>query len=201
MLTTSLKLVEWSGGATGLDQWLPGCLPFRGWWQMAIRSCPRFPHPLCSSRTASLPRYGWKPALSLRALPQPSPAAFDAEPASLSGSGSESRGSTVYYPRACQRYYGLMRRSGGLRSAWACSACSVRSLPLRAVRLTFPSLSAVYGRACSSQGLPSPESAITTRPNHPLPRQDFHLRACPRLKAAHRNLLFLRARMYLTLRG
>ena len=52
---------------------------------------PCFPHLLCSSRTASLPRYGWKPALSLRALPQPSPAAFDAEPASLSVSGSESR--------------------------------------------------------------------------------------------------------------
>ena len=50
----------------------------------------------------------------------------------------------------------------------------------------------VYGRACSSQGLPRPGSAITTRPNHPLPRQDFHLQACPRLKAAHRNVLFAR---------
>jgi hypothetical protein len=98
--------------------------------------------------------------------------------------------STVYYPRACERYYGLMRRSGGLRSAWASSAYSGRSLPLRAVRLTFPSLPAVYGRACSSQGLPQPESAITTRPNHPLPRQDLHLRARQRLKAAHRNLVF-----------
>jgi hypothetical protein len=48
----------------------------------------------------------------------------------------------------------------------------------------------VYGRACPGRGLPRPESAITTRPNHPLPRQDFHLRACQRLKAAHRNLLF-----------
>ena len=48
----------------------------------------------------------------------------------------------------------------------------------------------VYGRACPGRGLPQPESAITTRPNHPLPRQDFHLRACQRLKAAHRNLLF-----------
>ena len=91
-------LVEWSGGATGLDQWLPAFLPFRASWQMAIRSCPRFPHPLSSSRTASFPRYGWKPALSLRALPQPSPAAFDAEPTFLSVSGSESRciGSRLY---------------------------------------------------------------------------------------------------------
>lgn len=48
--------------------------------------------------------------------------------------------SAVYYPRACKRYYGLMRQSGELRPAWACSACSGRSLPLRAVRLTFPSL-------------------------------------------------------------
>ena len=48
--------------------------------------------------------------------------------------------STVYYPRACKRYYGLMRRSDELRPAWACSACSGRSLPSRAVRLTFPSL-------------------------------------------------------------
>ncbi len=58
--------------------------------------------------------------------------------------------STVYYPRACKRYYGLMRQSDELRPAsafakatadrWACSACSGRSLPSRAVRLTFPSL-------------------------------------------------------------
>jgi hypothetical protein len=35
-----------SGGATGLDQWLPALLPFRASWQMAMRSfrpqaCPR----------------------------------------------------------------------------------------------------------------------------------------------------------------
>jgi hypothetical protein len=29
---------------------------------------------------------------------------------------------------------------------------------------------------------------MTTRPNHPLPRQDLHLQACQRPKAAHRNL-------------
>jgi len=96
------KLVEWNGGAAGFDQWLPVCRPFRASWQIPIRtrdsSCPRFPHPLCSSRTASFPRYGWRPAWSLRALPQPSRAAFDAEPTFLSVSGSESRciGSRLY---------------------------------------------------------------------------------------------------------
>ena len=44
----------------------------------------------------------------------------------------------------------------------------------------------VYGRACPGRGLPQPESAITTRPNHPLPRRDFHPLACQRPKAAHR---------------
>jgi hypothetical protein len=164
--------------------------------------------------------------------------------------------SAVYHVHACKRYYGLMRRSDELRPAWAYSAYSGRSLPWRAVRLTFPSLlwhtvhaccdtstpladqvllmahhsvmraftvlirvrllqdnpprglhrrkqfrggsllvmlrpacwlarlarprqcfrhrqaRPFYGRACPSQGLPSPGSAITTRPNHPLPRQD-----------------------------
>ena len=102
--------------------------------------------------------------------------------------------SAVYHARAGKRYYGLMRRSDELRPAWASSAYSVRSLPWRAVRLTFPSLAVVYGRACPSRGLPQPESAITTRPNHPLPRQDLHLQVCQRLKAAHRKLV-------LTLRG
>ena len=88
----AVLLVEWSGGATGLDQWLPVWLPFRASWQMAFRSCPRFLHPLLSFRTAGLPQDGWKPAWSLRALPPPSPAAFDAEPAFLSASGSESGG-------------------------------------------------------------------------------------------------------------
>jgi hypothetical protein len=92
--------------------------------------------------------------------------------------------------RACKRYYGLMRRSDELRPAWACSAYSGRSLPLRAVRLTFPSLPAIYGRACPGRGLPQPGSAMTTRPKHPLPRQVLHLQACQRPKAAHKNLLW-----------
>jgi len=103
---TAVILVEWSGGATGLDQWIPMALPFRASWQTAIRSCRRFPRPLGSSRTASFPWYGWKPAWSLRALPQPSPAALDAEPAFLSISGSVSR------------YIGWRRCPQALGSAW-----------------------------------------------------------------------------------
>jgi hypothetical protein len=40
--------------------------------------------------------------------------------------------------------------------------------------------------ACPSRGLPQPESAITTRPNPPLPRQDLPLRACQRFKLTAR---------------
>ena len=80
----------------GLDQWLPLYLPFRASWQMAIRSCPRFLHPLGSFHTAGSP--GWKPAWSSCTLPKPSPASFDAGPAFLSVSGSVSRrlGSRLY---------------------------------------------------------------------------------------------------------
>jgi len=42
----------------------------------------------------------------------------------------------------------------------------------------------VYSRACPGQGLPRSGSAITTRPNHLLPRRDFHPLACQRTKAA-----------------
>jgi hypothetical protein len=59
-------------------------------------------------------------------------------------------------------------------------------------QLVPPTRPPVYGRACPSRGLPQPESAMTTRPNHPLPRQDLHLQACQRPKAAHKNLLFAR---------
>ena len=72
----AVLLVEWSGGATGLDQWLPLFRPFRASWQIASRSCPRFLHPLLSFRTAGLPQYGWKPAFAfggIFSLP-PSPA-------------------------------------------------------------------------------------------------------------------------------
>ena len=53
-------------------------------------------------------------------------------------------------------------------------------------QLAPPTRPPVYGRSCPSRGLPQPKSAMTTRPNHPLPRQDFHLQACQRPKAAHR---------------
>ena len=98
--------------------------------------------------------------------------------------------STVYHVRACKRYYGLIRQSDELRPAWLYRPTLAGLCPCRAVRLTFPSLAVVYGRACPSGVSPQPESAITTRPNHPLPRQDLHLQACQRPKAAHRNLLF-----------
>ena|ERR1039457_4617051 len=70
--------------------------------------------------------------------------------------------SAVCHVRACNRYYGLMRQSDELRPAWACSACSGRSLPSRALRFTFHSLAVAYGRVYPSRGLPQPES-----PDHP----------------------------------
>jgi hypothetical protein len=75
------SLVEWSGGATGLDQWLPSYQPFRASWRTALGSCRRFLHPLYSWRAAGFSQYGWKPALSSCALPIPVRPAFDAGPA------------------------------------------------------------------------------------------------------------------------
>jgi hypothetical protein len=76
--TLDQSLVEWSGGATGLDQWLPSYQPFRASWQTALGSCRSFLRPLYSFRTAGFPQYGWKPALSSCALPKPFGASFDA---------------------------------------------------------------------------------------------------------------------------
>src|SRR5712671_4455514 len=42
----------------------------------------------------------------------------------------------------------------------------------------------VYGRACPNRSLLQPESAITTRPNHLLPRRDSHPLMYQRTKAA-----------------
>src|SRR5947207_10786660 len=53
--------------------------------------------------------------------------------------------------------------------------------PRRRCTLTGPP---VYGRACSNRSLPQPESAITTRPNHLLPRRDSHPFMYQRTKAA-----------------
>jgi len=68
-------------------------------------------------------------------------------------------------------------------------ACWLEWLTSPCRQLAPPTCPPVYGRACLGRGLPQPESAITTRPDHPLPRQDLHLRARQRLKAAHRTLL------------
>ena len=62
--------------------------------------------------------------------------------------------SAVYHPRTCNRYYGLIRQSDELRPAWASSAYSGRSLPLRAVRLTFPSLLCHTIGSCMPRPLP-----------------------------------------------
>jgi hypothetical protein len=59
-------------------------------------------------------------------------------------------------------------------------------------QLAPPTRPPVYSRACPSWGLLQPESAMTTRSNHPLPRQDLHLQACQRPKAAHRHWLVVR---------
>jgi len=78
-------------------------------------------------------------------------AAFDAGPAvhpflaflvQASGTAAVPTGpwlSAVCHIRAYNRYYGLMRRSDELRPTWLKSAYFGRSLPFRAVRLTFPS--------------------------------------------------------------
>ena len=52
-------------------------------------------------------------------------------------------------------------------------------------RVIAPTGPPVYSRACPSRGLPQPESAMTTRLNHLLPRRDLHPQVCQRSKAAH----------------
>ena len=111
-------LVEWSGGATGLDQWLPSYPPFRASWQTALGSCRRFLHPLYSCRTAGFPQYGWKPAWSSCALPIPVRASFDAGPAvhpflAISYPGVWNRGCThrplAQHGLSCPRLPSLLR--------------------------------------------------------------------------------------------
>ena len=90
--------------------------------------------------------------------------------------------------------HGLPRRTwiSGRQSSRHVAACML-------VRAADPSLSVlapptgppVYGRACPNRGLPRPGSAMATRPNHPLPRQDLHLQACQRPKAALRSAMSL----------
>jgi len=59
-----------------------------------------------------------------------------------------------------------------------------RMLGLLSSPRRFPTGQPVYSRACSKEGLPSLKSAMTSRLNHLLPRQDLHLLACQRTKAA-----------------
>ena len=47
-----------------------------------------------------------------------------------------------------------------------------------------PTGAPVYYRACPARSLLQAKSVITTRPNHLLPRRDFHPLACQRTKAA-----------------
>src|SRR5260370_30922210 len=61
-----------------------------------------------------------------------------------------------------------------------------RMLGLLSSPRRFPTGQPVYSRACSNEGLPSSKSAMTSRLNHLLPRQDLHLLACQRTKAARR---------------
>jgi hypothetical protein len=97
-----------------------------------------------------------------------------------------------YHGSAVPRYPPdwLQRRKhfrGGSLLVMLRPACWLERLTSPCRQLAPPTGPPVYGRACPSRSLPQPESAITTRPNHPLPRQDLHLRARQRLKAAHRN--------------
>ena len=59
-----------------------------------------------------------------------------------------------------------------------------RMLGLLSSPRRFPTGQPVYSRACSNEGLPSSKSAMTSRLSHLLPRQDLHLLACQRTKAA-----------------
>ncbi len=54
-------------------------------------------------------------------------------------------------------------------------------------RVAAPTGPPVYSRACPNRGLPQPESAMTTRLNHRLPRRDLHPQVCQRSKAARPN--------------
>ena len=62
------------------------------------------------------------------------------------------------------------------------AACAYARAAVRSPQVTTGQ--PVYSRACSNEGLPSSKSAMTSRLNHLLPRQDSHLLACQRTKAA-----------------
>jgi len=66
-------------------------LPLRASWQTVIRPSTSFPPPPLIMPYGGFSINGWKSASSLRALPQPVPAAFAAEPTFLAVSSSGSR--------------------------------------------------------------------------------------------------------------
>ena len=88
--------------------------------------------------------------------------------------------------------HGLPRRtclSGRQSSRYVAACMLVRAADPSLPVLAPPTGPPVYCRACPGQGLPCPGSAMATRPNHPLPRQDLHLQACQRPKAALRSAM------------
>ena len=119
-------------------------------------------------------------------------------PSSVDGSSLDYASLHPSYPvSAIPRYppHWLQRRKqfrGGSLHLMLRPAPLLERLTSPCRQLAPPTRPPVYGRACPSRGLPQPRSAMTTRPNHPLPRQDLHPQACQRPKAAHRNLLFAR---------
>ena len=77
----------------------------------------------------------------------------------------------------------LTRRQFSLNVAACTLARAADQSPPASLTPTGPP---VYSRACPGPSLLEPRSAITTRPNHLLPRRDFHPLAYQRSKAAHR---------------
>src|ERR1035437_5450313 len=118
------KRVEWSGGATGLDQWLPSYQPFRASWQTALGSCRSFLRPLYSFLTAGSqpgPPAPFRILSGLRLTQKLPFTRFWPFLIQASGKTVVPTGpwlSTVHHVRACKRYYGLIRQSDELRPAW-----------------------------------------------------------------------------------
>ncbi len=107
------------------------------------RERPCFPSPLHSFRAVGFPQYGWKTAFA-EAEPSPlrvcSTSSHSPQVRPCPGVSSPPRAiplqsrwfvcayrptgpwlSAVYHARACNRYYGLMRQSGGLRPVYGLS--------------------------------------------------------------------------------
>ena len=142
-------------------------LPFRASWQTVIRPSTSFPPPplfipyggfsLSTAGSQPCPPAPFRNLSGLRLTQELPFIRFWPFLIQASGTTAVPTGpwlSTVYHVRACKRYYGLIRQSDELRPAWASSAYSGRSLPLRAVRLTFPSLLCHTMGSCMPRPLP-----------------------------------------------